>query len=306
MNSNIPIGADSLAQKVDLSVTDNLAQTDLLQAIEIGKKFLQKAQETKTTKELINMPRVVDNSSDVRTVVSSLVDALNNSSQQIQQLKFKNLMLSSNKNNLESRHEVEGNLQKHEYERIKTQMLHEKQNMIHNLNISNNKVQKYKKRIVEKNREINKLLKLLNDHSIDVTQIELSSIEPSSTSSIRVKSPDDISKNRKADMLKALGVLATQVLNDDTEDGSINQTYIQSSMRAEDDNITEAEISVYQPYNHANRNNENQPTTSSNVLLHKFSNGPILPEIKSNSQLAPVVLPKMRSFSTIDNSSKKV
>ncbi|SMN18813.1 similar to Saccharomyces cerevisiae YMR144W Putative protein of unknown function [Maudiozyma saulgeensis] len=305
MNTNIPIGNDEITQKMSPLTPETIVQTNVLQAIEIGKKFLQREKDSDKTIGS-NIPTIAHNPTDAETVVCSLVDALTNSSQHIQQLKFKNLMLSGTKSNIESRHEVEGNLQKHEYERIKTQMLHERQNMIQNLNTSNNKVQKYKKRIVEKNREINKLLKLLNDHSIDVTQIELSSIEPSSTSSIRVKSPDDISKNRKADMLKALGALATQVLNDDTEDGSINQTYIQSSMRAEDENITEAEISVYQPYNHANRNNETQQTTSSNVLLHKFSNGPILPEIKNNSQLTPVVLPKMRSFSTIDNNAKKL
>lgn len=299
MSTNIPITIDNS----NAPLTDGVTQINILQAIETAKRFLQ--QKTSSNQG----PESNDNlqTNETESVINSLIDALTNSSQQVQQLKFKNMMLSSNKGNLQSRHEVEGNLQKYEYERVKTQMLQERQTMLQNLNVSNGKVQKYKKRIVEKNREINKLLKLLNENSIDVTQIELSSIEPSSTSSVRVKSPEDISKNRKADMLKALGVLATQVLNDDTEDGSINQTYIQSSMRAEDENVTEAEISAYQPYNNINKNaNGNPAVTSSNVLLHKFSNGPILPEIKNNSQSTPVVLPKMRSFSTIDNTSKKI
>ncbi|KAG0670598.1 hypothetical protein C6P45_002164 [Maudiozyma exigua] len=299
MSTNIPMTTDNS----NSSLTDSAAQMNILQAIEAAKRFLQQNTiPTQTT--------VTDDASlpkEVESVINTLIDALTSCSQQVQQLKFKNMMLSSNKGNIQSRHEVEGNLQRHEYERIKTQMLQERQTMLQNLNVSNCKVQKYKKRIVEKNREINKLLKLLNDNSIDVTQIELSSMEPSSTSSIRVKSPEDISKNRKADMLKALGVLATQVLNDDTEDGSINQTYIQSSMRAEDENVTEAEISVYQPYNNINKNtNSNPAVKGSNVLLHKFSNGPILPEIKNNNHSTPVVLPKMRSFSTIDNTSKKI
>ena len=299
MSTNIPMTIDNS----NTPLTDGVTQINIVQAIETAKRFLQ--QNTISSQNTGNNENL--QTYETEAVVNSLIDALTNSSQQVQQLKFKNMMLSSNKGNLQSRHEVEGNLQRHEYEHIKTQMLQERQTMMQNLNVSNGKVQKYKKRIVEKNREINKLLKLLNENSIDVTQIELSSVEPSSTSSVRVKSPEDISKNRKADMLKALGVLATQVLNDDTEDGSINQTYIQSSMRAEDENITEAEISAYQPYHNINKNtNSNTPVTSSNVLLHKFSNGPILPEIKNNSQSTPVVLPKMRSFSTIDNTSKKI
>ena len=284
--------AQNTAQQVHVSINDIASPSTAAQVIKAAQELLQNGISPSGG---VGTP-VSANPGNLETILKSLMDALTNSMQQVQQLKLKNMMLTSSKTTYESRHEVEGNLQRHEYERVKTQMLQETHNLSQQLKLSNGKVQKYKKRIVDKNKEINKLLKLLNDNSIDVTQIELSAVEPSSTSSIRIKSPEDISKNRRSDMLQALGALATQVLNDDTEDGSINQTYIQSSMKAEDENVTEAEISVFNGYN-----NQNNP--SSNVLLHKFSNGPILPEIKDNAQRNPVVLPKMRSFSTVDNAA---
>lgn len=325
MDTNKGIHQDNTLQNEHTLITKDLVQQNLSKSIQDAKRLLGRVLSNHDTTKTIenessiklpplasfhnNSPAVeappltttyIDPQiNEAQSIINSLIDALNNSLQLNQQLKFKNMILNTNQTGYESRYEVEGNLQKHENERIKTQMLQDKQKLIQQLNLSKNKVQKYKKRIVDKNREINKLLKLLNENSIDVTQIELSAIEPSSTSSIRVKSPEDLSKSRKSDMLRALGALATQVLNDDTEDASINQTYIQNSGNVEDENVTEAEISLYPVLNN---NNEEHP--SSNVLLHKFSNGPILPEIKSHSQSATVALPKMRSFNIVDGSNR--
>ena len=138
-----------------------------------------------------------------------------------------------------------------EFERIKNQLLADKQNLIERLNISNGKVKKYKRRIIDKNREINRLIKVLRDNSVDYTQPDVSSVDfatTSSTSSVHITAPEDTSNGKRTGMLKALGALATQVLNDDTEEASPSQTFMQSSVRTEDDNTTtEIEASTFYP-----------------------------------------------------------
>ncbi|CCF58891.1 hypothetical protein KAFR_0F02950 [Kazachstania africana CBS 2517] len=231
---------------------------------------------------------------EIVTTMDSLMRSIDFQLKQIQQLKFKNMMLSTNNIDAQSRLTVEENLQKHEHERLKSQLLSEKQTLMEQLKVSDNKVKKYKKRIVDKNREINRLLKLLRQNSVDVSQIEGISFD-SSTSSVRINTSESISRNKKSNMLRTLGVLATQVLNDNTEDTSANQTILQPIGKGDDE--TEAEISFY------TNNTENYPNTNNNVLTSL----PNLPEVKissPNNAPNPIVLPKMRSFSTVDGSVK--
>ena len=268
---------------------------------------------------------------DVVVILNNMIKYLGQTSSEVQQLRFRNMMLNANIATQESRREVEQNLQKQEFERIKNQLLADKQNLIESLNISNGKVKKYKRRIIDKNREINRLIKVLRDNSVDYTQPDVSSVDfttNSSASSVQITAPGDTSNGKRTGMLKALGALATQVLNDDTEDASPSQTFIQSSVRTEDDNTTtEIEASTFYPqvYSQIPQSrppplplplSQPQPQPQPQLVPQQpqqqqqqsasyfspYTAVPILPEIKSvpAGRSPSITLPKMRSFRTID------
>lgn len=237
---------------------------------------------------------------EIVNTMYKLMNLLDYSNKQIQQLKFKNMMLASSETERHHRQHVEENIQKQEFERIKSQLLSEKKMMIERIRATDTKVRKYKKRIMEKNIEINRLTRLLNDSTLDVTQLEVSSTEytNSTTSSARMRTPDHEKNKEPGDMLRTLGVLASQVLNDDTEEISINRTILQSATKPENhDNSTEAEISYYQ----TNESIHNGPL----IAGRKFNSIPILPEIKPINE-KPAQIPRLRSFNTIDGSVKDI
>lgn len=171
----------------------------------------------------------------VMTTISSLMKALNDSVRQIQQLKFKNMMLKSNSNDLQSTYAVEENLKKQQFERMKYQFLLEKEQLMEKLRAKEGKVAKYKSRVVEKNRQINKLTRILNDNSIlDTSASEIS--ESNTRRSVASIPLSTSSKHKTSDMLKTLGLLASQVLKDEVDDDSGNQTIPQVA-----DNTTDSE-----------------------------------------------------------------
>ncbi|QLL30496.1 hypothetical protein HG536_0A03130 [Torulaspora globosa] len=171
----------------------------------------------------------------VMTTISSLMRALDDSMRQIQQLKLKNMLLKSNSDNLQSSYVVEENLRKQQFERMKYQFLLEKEQLIEKLRAKESKVAKYKSRVMEKNRQINKLTRILNDSAIlDTSASETSdSTTRRSVTSIPLSSS---SKYKTSDMLKTLGLLASQVLKDEVDEDSGNQTILQVA-----DNTTDSE-----------------------------------------------------------------
>lgn len=171
----------------------------------------------------------------VMATISSLVGALDESMRQIQQLKLKNMLLKSNSDNLQSSYTVEENLRKQQFERMKYQFLLEKEQLIEKLRAKENKVAKYKSRVMEKNRQINKLTRILNSNAI----LDTSASETSDSTTRRSVSSIPLNSNSKyktSDMLKTLGILASQVLKDEVDDDSGNQTILQVT-----DNTTDSE-----------------------------------------------------------------
>ena len=296
---------------------------DTMEAILDGEKSEVRESKTSNTQDANLQEK------DVVVILNNMIKYLGETSSEVQQLKFRNMMLNANIATQESRREVEQNLQKQEFERIKNQLLADKQNLIERLNISNGKVKKYKRRIIDKNREINRLIKVLRDNSVDYTQPDVSSVDfatTSSTSSVHITAPEDTSNGKRTGMLKALGALATQVLNDDTEEASPSQTFMQSSVRTEDDNTTtEIEASTFYPqvYQQIPQSRPpqlplplSQPQQQPQLVPQQpqqqqqqpasyfspYTAVPILPEIKSvpTGRSPTITLPKMRSFRTID------
>lgn len=222
-------------------------------------------------------------------VLQSLVTHLNQAVSQIQQLKFKNMILTSNENNIQSRHEVEDNLQKQQFERMKCQFLLEHQCLKAQLRKRDSKIVKYKQRIIEKNQKLNNLTKVLNQHAIsDTSQID------SFSSSIR-KTPSSTTtpQEMKPDMLNTLGILATHVLKDEIEDDSGNQTILQlaAGSISNDCNTTELEITCSSEMTSAATNNRPNGNIESVQGSHENKN---------------LQLPKMKSFSTIDGTIKDI
>lgn len=220
-------------------------------------------------KQAVTEEKIID-------TISSLVKVLDDSTRQIQQLKLKNMLLRSNSNDIQSTYEVEENLKKQQYERMKCQFLAENQQLVENLRIKEGKVAKYKSRIVEKNRQINKLTRILNEGSGTESS---SSQTPGSTSKEPARNvPSNNYKEKASDMLKTLGILASQVLNEEVDDDSGNQTIPQAA-----DNTTDPEI-VHAP-----------------ILGGQLSRAPLGGRKGSDTPKdAPVELPEMRSFRTLN------
>lgn len=253
---------------------------------------------------------------DVSVVVNSLVEVLNTYVRQNQQLKLKNMILTSNSGDLQSRYEVEENLKKQQFERMKCQLFLEKENLLKKLQLKDGKVVKYKNKIIEKNREINRLMRILNEHSIlDTSQTSFNgggSVNsstgnaPGRTSPPAAKQKPQLSKNKEkaSDMLRTLGMLASQVLNDEADDDSANQTIVQannSSNRPVDCNTTEPEI-LHSPNVSAGTQN------SESINQMRGTPEPRSSSLGANYFLKqlPIQMPKMKRFSTVDGTVKDI
>ncbi|CCK68249.1 Fdo1p KNAG_0A05860 [Huiozyma naganishii CBS 8797] len=194
--------------------------------------------EKATVDQISSAAQVIDipDQMGVLPVLKSLVYSLEFASRQLQQYKFKNMMLTSANNDNELRVNVERNLKKQELERMKNQLLMTKQNLNERLNSKDIKIRKYKKRIIEKNKEINKLARMLNISAAEINHNNGSSFEYSNStiSSLRTTTTaetsdthGDTSANRfqRSNMLRTLGALASQVLNDETETLPLTEQY---------------------------------------------------------------------------------
>lgn len=221
------------------------------------------------------------------TTISSLVRALNDSVRQIQQLKLKNMLLKSNSNDLQSSYAVEDNLKKQQFERMKYQFLIEKEHLLEKLRAKESKVTKYKSRVIEKNRQINKLTRILNENStLDASVSETS--ESNTRRSVASIPLSTSSKHKASDMLKTLGILASQVLKDEVDDDSGNQTIPQLA-----DNTTDSDI-MHTPIF------DDQLRLPSQVSVRG------VPISNSSARSPAVELPKIKRFSTCNETIKNV
>ncbi|CAL9728376.1 protein Fdo1p [Monosporozyma unispora] len=283
------------------------------------------------------------NETEIFNTMYSLVTSLDLALKQIQQLKYKT-MIQHNNDDPQSRIDVEKNLQRQEFERVKSQLLLEKNSLLNKVITSDNKVKKYKKRIVEKNLEINRLSKLLNENVTDITSHDISSLDYSNSSASSVMRPTNSmtgpimnqkfnNSKKTSSMLRTLGALASHVLknNEDSDDNSVNRTVLLQTSKIEDENNTEAEI-FFSTNNQVSQINDNNTTTDnvpsrtgSNIFENHMANSTSTPTTKitrhtilnrANNLPMPlgssrkdetqklIPLPKMSSFNTINGSIK--
>ena len=246
---------------------------------------------------------------DIFNTIHSLVTSLRAAIIQIQQLKYKSMIQNTmNTEDIQSRINVEKNLQKQEFERIKSQLLIEKNSLLNKVTVNEKKIKKYKKRIIEKNLEINRLAKLLNENITDITYHDISSIDNSnsiassslkqttipSTEEELLTIRNNTDSKDTSNMLRTLGALATHVLstNGDTEENSANRTLLLQHSKVEDENNTEIEISF------RNNNNYNNPMNN-NTSDHVIESSNILDNHLTNSTSTPTA--KVSHNTSIDN-----
>ena len=246
---------------------------------------------------------------DIFNTIHSLVTSLRAAIIQIQQLKYKSMIQNTmNTEDIQSRINVEKNLQKQEFERIKSQLLIEKNSLLNKVTVNEKKIKKYKKRIIEKNLEINRLAKLLNENITDITYHDITSIDNSnsiassslkqttipSTEEELLTIRNNTDSKDTSNMLRTLGALATHVLstNGDTEENSANRTLLLQHSKVEDDNNTEIEISF------RNNNNYNNPMNN-NTSDHVIESSNILDNHLTNSTSTPTA--KVSHNTSIDN-----
>ena len=246
---------------------------------------------------------------DIFNTIHSLVTSLRAAIIQIQQLKYKSMIQNTmNTEDIQSRINVEKNLQKQEFERIKSQLLIEKNSLLNKVTVNEKKIKKYKKRIIEKNLEINRLAKLLNENITDITYHDISSIDNSnsiassslkqttipSTEEELLTIRNNTDSKDTSNMLRTLGALATHVLstNGDTEENSANRTLLLQHSKVEDENNTEIEISF------RNNNNYNNPMNN-DTSDHVIESSNILDNHLTNSTSTPTA--KVSHNTSIDN-----
>lgn len=262
---------------------------------------------------------------EVVQCLSRMVEQLADSSAQIQQLKFKNLLLE-NKVDAEatSRLEVEENLKKQQFERLKSQLYTENIHLFEQLKIKESKVTKYKKKIVAKNHHINQLMRLLNQTpaAFDSSQSESSMVsnqkEDTEEGDATIPITESVKKPRQlkneTHMLHTLGMLATHVLKDENksietspngdetrieDDDSVNRTIIQSGVKAGND--TELEVDVSPSYSRMVPPLQN---AGSKEDLHNLR--VVLPTIPRPELKLDVKVPIMKRFNTLDGSVKDI
>lgn len=242
----------------------------------------------------------------VLAIVTSLIKALEDSQRQTQQLKFKNMLIKSNSDDIQSTFEVEENLRKQQFERMKCQLLLDKQQLLDTVRLKESKIAKYKNRIVEKNRLINKLMRTLNENSISDT-LKNEDFPLGKQASDLSSKRSSFSRDRRNDMLKTLGLLASQVLNDEIDDDSANQTIIQpASGKISDCNTTETDI-LNSPSVSINKQTQEQLSPSATYIPDRLSqSGTPIERSEDFLPSLPIQLPKMKSFSTVDGTIKDV
>ncbi|CCD24990.1 uncharacterized protein NDAI_0E01740 [Naumovozyma dairenensis CBS 421] len=164
--------------------------------------------------------------------------------QLLNQKKLRNMLLENNAKSLKSNNEVERKLHKEQFDQMKYQSYLEKEKLLRNLRLKDMKIRKYKKRIISKNKEINRLTKILNDNSV---KDNLRNLSPSVDRKESISSNSEIYSSQytgstPTNKLRTLGVLATRVLNEESEGCSDAHTILEESDPSPvDPNATELE-----------------------------------------------------------------
>ena len=263
----------------------------------------ESSRNTKINKNIDNLHQ-----SEAIEVINSLVGVLKNMSKEIQQLKFMKMILASQENEYKSKYDIEVNLLKQEFEKIRSQLTLENENITTKLKNKENKVVKYKGRIMDKNLEINRLMRILNENSIaDISQTvdtSTGSHRKSSFPTMHLIRTDYTIKEKASGMLATLGLLASQVLNDktDLEQESLFSRPPKLHDVSNEYNITETELAQGTDVD-ATTNLESNYNNNSTILSSSSSfNRPIL----SKASPPKIQLPKMKSFSTIDGTVRDI
>ncbi|SCU89972.1 LADA_0F00914g1_1 [Lachancea dasiensis] len=147
--------------------------------------------------------------------LDDLNQMLGESRERVKRLKFKNMMLTESFKHSESRFEVETNLSKQQFERIRCQLVMETHDLHEKVRLQDLKLAKYRETIMEKNKEINRMARLLNDSSIP-NSVQLRNTPQSIGKPSRIRRTSKLQR-RNSNMLATLGLLATRVLGDGNE-----------------------------------------------------------------------------------------
>ncbi|AMD21745.1 HFL111Cp [Eremothecium sinecaudum] len=212
--------------------------------------------------------------------LNSLVDLLEKSQQNVRQLKLKNLLLSSNLKDIDSRKGVEMNLSKHLYEKVKLQLNIENQELKETIRLKDTKISKYRHTIIEKNKQINKLMRILNDTSSIESRSSSLPLSSHNRPNLVIKNPRDEHSLQRSDssMLDTLGILASRVLSEENESAHSHE-------------LTESD-------NYHSTDSSQSHLTSAQVQIQK-SQVRCEGKLTQTKQLPSMKIPSLRKFSVL-------
>ncbi|CEP61300.1 Fdo1p LALA0_S02e11320g [Lachancea lanzarotensis] len=228
---------------------------------------------------------IVCSKSELVESLGKLNRLLTSTHEQSKGLRFKNMMLASSLKDSSSRFEVESELQRQQFERIRCQLVMQTHHLHDKLRAQDLKLLKYKKTIREKNVEINKLRRLLNRSGSSNPPL-LQNTPQSITKAPRLHRNSKL-QHKNSNMLTTLGLLASHVLG---EPKAVS-TNVDS---------TESDISHDSFFNR-------RPSTDTLPRSPHLLSIATLP--RSSTSMAPIseessnhILPKFRSFSAFTDS----
>ncbi|SCU77443.1 LAME_0A01134g1_1 [Lachancea meyersii CBS 8951] len=155
---------------------------------------------------------IVCSRSELIQSLEKLNQMLTSSHEEVKGFKFKNMMLTASLKDSNSRFEVESQLQKQQSGRIRCQLVMQNQQLHDKLRLQDLKVVKYKKTIKEKNIEINRLTRLLNNSGAP-NAASLKHTPQSITKPPRIHRGSKF-QHKNPNMLTTLGLLASHVLSE--------------------------------------------------------------------------------------------
>lgn len=280
---------------------------------------------------------------DVSSTLESLMSALSKSQERVKQLTLKNMLLVKNLHELQSGFQVEQTLAKQQFESMKYNLILQKTELQKQLEHSSVKITKYRETIMSKNKEINRLSRLLNQNQAYNPRLS----RPNSMPSAHVRKPPYGSRQlhtSDSNMLNTLGILATKVLKEEQNPAGRVGTSIGTSAiveeKLENPDNTESDISHDGTQLMANQSQQSQiihspqtpvdttpaPTIPAIQPLPALRNVSDIKAEPKLSTMAPKVdntelptlqlnrpplpngtaLPKLRSFNTADGTVKDI
>ncbi|CDO95087.1 unnamed protein product [Kluyveromyces dobzhanskii CBS 2104] len=348
--SSISTQEDSLNDQVSFAIGSArkmLSALDSSQATNSNSSTNGKSDSnTEDAKSDISLDHKKDLNNDVTATIEHLVTAVTKSQERAKQLTLKNMFLVQNLNELQSGFRVEQNLAKQQFESMKYNLMIQKADLQRQLEGSSVKITKYRETIMSKNKEINRLSRLLNQSQVYNSRLS----RPGSVPSASVRKPYISRQLHSSDsnMLNTLGILATKVLKEEQNPPHDNEHVcaLQSPLledKPENMDNTESDIShdSTQLVNSSQQFNNTPNSTTANIITSVASPpaNQHLPSLSSVSDIRPdahfvkiegtsnpklehrelptlhltrpdlpngAVLPKLRSFNTADGTVKNV